>query len=72
MNLPRGMARIYDGKRTGGKEKVTLASENAAASFQELLYLFWLQLNSRMFSAYFTVQFVDIKGTLSPFIIIYT
>lgn len=42
-------------KELGGKEKVTLASKNAAALFYELVYLFWLQLNSRMFSAYFTV-----------------
>ena len=42
-------------KELGRKEKVTLASKNAAALFYELVYLFWLQLNSRMFSAYFTV-----------------
>lgn len=73
MNLPVGIARIEDEKeQSERREKIMLVSESAAALFYELVHLFWLQLNSRMFSAYFTEQFIDIKGTISPFIIIYT
>ena len=35
-------------KELGGKEKVTLASKNAAALFYELVYLFWLQMNGSL------------------------
>lgn len=59
LNLERICPEEWQGymmeKELGGKEKVTLAPTSAAALFYELVYLFWLQLNSRMFSAYFTV-----------------
>lgn len=53
-------------KELGEKGKVTLASENAAALFHELLYLFWLGIELKnVLCIFHSVVYRHQRNTLS-------